>query len=357
MTARSLGRFYFINGDTLQRNYKDHLSDFYTWDQKEHADEWILLPDNIGQRIGIDETSLDNELYTIIHNKDGHGRKGSIIAVIKGTNPAGVISVLNKLPEDMRNNVISVTMDLSDTMRAITRDAFPKAMVTRDCFHVIKRGGEGVEELRLRFKREAVSEQKKLRADFRKHLKDLVKSRKRYALKMKELHGPKWRKGKRGRKPKRLNTRFEPYRLENGETLVEALTRCRTQLMKSRDKWTAAQEARAKILFEKYPKLKEAYELINSLRTIFRNKTLDKASAKDRLHGWYDKVTASTLREIKSVRDTIKFYEDEILNYFVDWETNASAESLNAKIKCFRSELKGVRDIAFFMYRVATVLG
>lgn len=80
MTARSLGRFYFINGDTLQRNYKDHLSGFHTWDQKEHADEWILLPDNIGQRIGIDETSLDNELYTIIHNKDGHGRKGSIIA-------------------------------------------------------------------------------------------------------------------------------------------------------------------------------------------------------------------------------------------------------------------------------------
>ncbi|MDD7706606.1 MAG: transposase, partial [Bacteroidales bacterium] len=50
-------------------------------------------------------------------------------------------------------------------------------------------------------------------------------------------------------------------------------------------------------------------------------------------------------------------YEDEILNYFNGRKTNASAESLNSKIKCFRSQVKGVRDIPFFMYRLATVLG
>ena len=59
----------------------------------------------------------------------------------------------------------------------------------------------------------------------------------------------------------------------------------------------------------------------------------------------------------KAVRDTVKFYEDEILNYFIDRDTNASAESLNSKIKCFRSDLKGVNDVPFFMYRVVTVLG
>ena len=55
----------------------------------------------------------------------------------------------------------------------------------------------------------------------------------------------------------------------------------------------------------------------------------------------YDKVTDETLREIKSVRDTIKLYEDEILNYFIDWETNASAESLNAKANASVLNLKG----------------
>ena len=103
--------------------------------------------------------------------------------------------------------------------------------------------------------------------------------------------------------------------------------------------------------------MEEAYNLINSLRAVFRNKKLTRETAKENLEEWYEKVTASSLREIKSVRDTIKFYEDEILNYFIERQTNASAESLNSKIKCFRAQVKVVRDIPFFMYRLATVLG
>ena len=103
--------------------------------------------------------------------------------------------------------------------------------------------------------------------------------------------------------------------------------------------------------------MEEAYNLINSLRAVFRNKKLTRETAKENLEEWYEKVTASSLREIKSVRDTIRFYEDEILNYFIERQTNASAESLNSKIKCFRAQVKGVRDIPFFMYRLATVLG
>ena len=33
--------------------------------------------------------------------------------------------------------------------------------------------------------------------------------------------------------------------------------------------------------------------------------------------------------------------------------TNASAESFNAKIKAFRSQLRGVSDVKFFMFRLA----
>ncbi len=63
------------------------------------------------------------------------------------------------------------------------------------------------------------------------------------------------------------------------------------------------------------------------------------------------------MREIKSVRDTIKTCEDEILNYFISRATNASAESLNSNLKAFRSQLRGVRDIPFFFYRVSLVFG
>ena len=357
ITARQIGYTYMINSSTFAKRYKDILSDFETWEQKGHAAEWILLPQNVGKDYGIDETSLQGELYTIFHNKDAHGRKGAIIAVVKGTNPADVLSVLMQLPEDKRKMTERITMDLSDCMRAIAREAFPKAIAIRDCFHVVKRGGEGCEEIRLRLKREAIKELNKKKAEFRKYLEGLAAQRKSYRKRMKAKHGKNWKKSKRGKKPKRLNTRFEPSKLKNEETLVEALTRCRKQLAMSREKWSLAQEKRAKILFELYPKLEEAYNLINSLRAVFRNKKLTKDTAREKLGEWYEKVAACTLREIKSVRDTIKFYEDEILNYFIKRQTNASAESLNSKIKCFRAQVKGVRDIPFFMYRLATVLG
>ena len=143
ITARQVGYTYMINSSTFAKRYKDTLSDFGTWEHKEHASEWILLPQNVGKEHGIDETSLQGELYTIVHNKEAHGRKGAIIAVVKGANPADVLRVLMQLPADKREMVESITMDLSDCMRAIAREAFPNATVIRDCFHVIKRGGEG----------------------------------------------------------------------------------------------------------------------------------------------------------------------------------------------------------------------
>lgn len=40
-----------------------------------------------------------------------------------------------------------------------------------------------------------------------------------------------------------------------------------------------------------------------------------------------------------------------ILNYFNNRVTNASSEAFNAKIKEFRAQFKGVRDVKFFLYK------
>ena len=60
---------------------------------------------------------------------------------------------------------------------------------------------------------------------------------------------------------------------------------------------------------------------------------MSKETAKQKFKGWYEKVASCTLREIKSVRDTIRFYEDELLNYFDGRKTSASAESLTSRNK------------------------
>lgn len=342
-----------IDGGNLEKAYKNHLSGFRTWDQLDHATDWMLLEQNCGLRMSIDETSISDDLFTILSNKEGHGKQGSIAAMVRGTKASDVIKILMQIPEARRLAVTEVTMDFSESMAAIVRTVFPNATIVIDCFHIIKRCGESVDEIRLKCKRQAVREQKKAKADFKKKLGLRAKARKAYRKKH-----PKTYKGKkRGRKPTRLNERYMPEVLDNGDTRIELLTRSRFLLMKSRDKWSESQKKRGELLFKLYPKIEEAYNLINSLRCVFRNKKLDKERAIKKLYGWYQKVSDSTLREVKSARDTIKSREDEVLNYFLNFATNASAESLNAKIKGFRSQLHGVSDLSFFMYRLWCIFG
>lgn len=353
MTARSLEPYYKINGDRLERAYKDYLSDFRQWEQKPHASDWILLEKNMGPRLSIDETSLQEDLFTILSNKDGHGRRGTVIAAVRGTKASEVIRILMQIPQEKRIEVREVTMDFSDSMYSIVSAVFPNATIVIDCFHIIKRCGDAVEEIRLRSKREAIKDQRKKQAEFRNKLEQRVKQRKYYRKK----HPRRYKGRKRGRKPIRLNERFKPEILDNGDTGVELLTRSRGLLRVSRNNWSDTQKIRAGLLFSLYPKIKEAYNLVDSLRNVFRMKTLDRVNARNRLHEWYQKVAGCSLREVKSARDAVRFKEEEVLNYFINRSTNAAAESLNSKLKRFRAQLHGVSDLPFFMYRVSLIFG
>ena len=354
MTARCLGKFYFTDGDTLERCYKDSLSGFDEWEQRDHAKDWVLLEENIGEHLGIDETSLQDDLFTFLSNKEGHCKQGTLVAAVRGTKAEDVLDILLKIPEEKRLKVKEVTADLSESMAAIVHKAFPNAILTLDCFHIMRRCLDAIEELRLRFKREAQAELRRLELEHRKRLKRNAAQRRRYRKKNKH----KKVKGKRrGRKPGRRNEKFRPPVLSNGDTKVELLTRSKYALTQTPDKWSERQKERMKLLFELYPKLKEAYDIINRLRAVFRSSTLTKETAKAKFQAWYKEVCQCTLREIKAARDTIKSREDEILNYFLDRSTNAASESLNSKIKGFRAQLRGVSDLPFFMFRLCKIFG
>ena len=63
-------------GIRFEKQYKEVLSGFRDWDRLEHADKWLLFPDNIGTRIAIDESSLSNgELYTFVTNRRTYQRE------------------------------------------------------------------------------------------------------------------------------------------------------------------------------------------------------------------------------------------------------------------------------------------
>ena len=262
------------------------------------------------------------------------------------------------IPLTEREKVKEVTMDFSDSMYAIVRECFPNATIVIDCFHIVQRLCEALDEMRLRFKRLAVTATKKEEAAWKKSedakAKKRAYGRAKYAVKKGGKKKPKGKK--RGRK--RIGKKkFRPTLLNNGDTLVELLTRGRYVLAKSGEKWGKPQKERAHLLFELYPKLREAYSLTCTIRAMFRNKKITREAARGYLHNWYEKVNACTIREIKSARDCIKAKEEEVLNYFNERHSNASAESLNSKIKGFRAQVHGLADIPFFMYRLCTIFG
>ena len=101
------------------------------------------------------------------------------------------------------------------------------------------------------------------------------------------------------------------------------------------------------MLFRLYPDLKEAYRLSQNLRAIF-NKHAIKAAARLNLARWYNRVAESGFKSFNTIVATFHEHSDEILNFFDNRSTNASAESINSKIKAFRAKLHGVNDTKFF---------
>jgi len=140
----------------------------------------------------------------------------------------------------------------------------------------------------------------------------------------------------------------------DGDSRKQLLARSRFLLFKSPEKWTISQRQRASILFNEYPKIKKAYDLSNQLRNIYNHCT-NKGIAMTKLAQWYNEVENSEFKSFRIVMNTISLNYREILNYFNNRSTNASAESFNAKIKAFRAQLRGVRNKEFFLFRLTQI--
>ncbi|MGD9931945.1 MAG: transposase [Mangrovibacterium sp.] len=74
-----------------------------------------------------------------------------------------------------------------------------------------------------------------------------------------------------------------------------------------------------------------------------------------KLAKWYNQVTDSGFESFNTISATIYTHYQEILNFFDNRSTNASAESFNAKLKDFRAVLRGVSDVKYFLFRVAKI--
>ena len=274
-----MGTLYGIDGALLERQYRNHLSGYLHWDQLAHAQDWLLFEKNIGAYVCIDEVALSRgELYTILTNKAAHGGKGSIIAIIKGTDVCTVSSVLLRLSRRRRYQVREITLDMAPNMEQIARSCF--IAYAKACDRI--------------------------------------------------YHAPVF---------------------SNGDTRKQLLARSIYLLYKKESLWTQSQRERADILFKEYPEIKKGYYLAMRLGLIYHQCKF-KDVALTRLARWYDEVDKSGFLAFGRVARSIQTHYLNIINFFERRATNAAAESFNAKIKAFRAQFRGVKDKAFFLYRL-----
>ena len=87
------------------------------------------------------------------------------------------------------------------------------------------------------------------------------------------------------------------------------------------------------------------------LRNIYENKS--KIRADELLNEWIKDTERIGIEQFNTTAKSIIYNKDNILNFFNNRSTNASAESFNSKIKLFRANLRGVTDLKFFLFRMS----
>jgi len=210
---------------------------------------------------------------------------------------------------------------MAASMQEIVRKTFSKATLVTDRFHVQKLAYDAVQEMRIKYRWEAIDQENK----------EIALARE-------------------------VGQTYVAQRLENGDSPKQLLARSRYLLFKNKDKWSPSQIHRAEILFRLYPRLEQAYELAQKLGHIYHT-VKDKGVAFTKLAHWYNDVDLAAFKSFNTVSNTIQSHYETILNFFERRSTNAAAESFNAKIKAFRSQFRGVRNISFFLYRLAKIYG
>jgi transposase len=235
---------------------------------------------------------------------------------MEGTKSENIIPLLQKIPQRKRNKVKEITLDLAGNMGLIAKKCFPNASQVIDRFHVQQLATDALQEIRITYRWEAIDAENQAIEE-----------------------------------AKTSKVTYIPEVLSNGDTLKQLLARSRYLLYKKEDNWTAEQQERARLLFDKYPALRKAYDLSQKLSWIFST-TKDKMYAFARLARWNEQVEQSGFKSFNTISRTIINHHKNILNYFDNRSTNASAESFNAKIKAFRAQYRGVGNVNFFLFRL-----
>jgi transposase len=337
MNYKKLHRWYkeILSGFTEEATQKQlHQYDLYGQKAGKEAiiPVPILRPEHLGEHMAIDEKQVGEEFYTILSNRT----TGKIALAAQTLRSSDLMQLMQ--PFNLKHySVKSITRDLAPNYDWFCRQAFPNAMHVADKFHVVRLLIEAVQDVRIRYRQELLSERRKAYEEHKKH-------EKQKQLKAERQQSPY--------APKKFS--FREKKLSNGDTRLELLARSHYLLYKLPEHMTQSQKARAAILFEDYPQIKSAHGLATQFRYWYIKDSIGKPLAElmPQLLQWYANVEQADITELLNFKSTVESNQGVIINYFHKGFTNAKAERLNKEIQRFITSNQGTRNLDFFFFRL-----
>lgn len=243
--------------------------------------------------VGLDEKSFGRGQHYGTIMSDLEGKR--VLEVVEHRREEDAREAIESLPEPVRAGIEAVALDMWQPFVSAVRAALPQAAVVHDKFHVMKMLGGAVDKVRK-------AEHRALRAE--------------------------------------------------GD---ETLTGRKYLFLKNPENFSPEQEADFKTLLSLELKVGRAW----NLRQLFAHlwDFVSQGHARGFFQKWFVRTKRSKLPPMKSVADTLKRHEANILTYFTHRITNATAEGLNSLIQALKANARGFRSFANFRISILFHLG
>ncbi|MCK8825512.1 ISL3 family transposase [Fuchsiella alkaliacetigena] len=239
--------------------------------------------------LGIDDIAVKkgHNYNTVIYNQE----TGSSIDVIEGRTKKDVLDYFKTLPQEVKDQIKAVSMDMSKGYCAAVSESFSNAKVVIDRFHITKNLHDKVDEIRRKIQNKAKKE---------------------------------------NNKAKTFNIRWA--------------------LLKKVENLTGKELSNLLLAFEEYPVLEKLHYLKEEFSKFFTIKSKEAAHAF--IDYFKELVKEYEIVELESFSNTLNNWLEEILNYYDYQISNGLIEGNNHKIKNIKRRGYGYRNQDNFNLRV-----
>ena len=256
---------------------------------------WDLVSSLSEIHLGMDGHHVVNKRFveTITEVK-----QGIPLGILPNNKKITIQEALASCPKDLADRIKSVTVDMDDGAIAAIRNIFPKSLIVIDHFHVIQDANHRLDEAR-RIEQEAIN----------------------------------FERGKRARAKLDIPCK---------------LMRMAKEHLKPYEQVTLS------ALLVRYPRLKIWHDCKEQVRGIYTAQ--NREEAEKQLHVIIDTMLCSDDISLTFWGKSLKYYKEEILNYFAYRTTNAYTEGLNVRCKLVQRISSGFRNVDVYIRKAMLVL-